>query len=444
MVKQETKTRTLKFIFVGIALTVINFAIYTFLARVIFSSNELLWLDSLISYLLATFLAYFMHSRITWKERRPGQFGVTKFFLWNFLTALLISPFFTWLFKLITPFYEFLFNISTAMHLPFDFNFIESTGVFILTTCVTMILNYFFYDKLVFGTAKPTATNAEIKGSPKVSVVVPIYNTSKYLPKCLDSIIDQSYQNLEIILIDDGSTDDSGKIADDYAKKDKRIKVFHQKNAGQSAARNLGLEKATGDYVGFIDSDDRVDKSFILKLLTPYESDLQTLITVCGVHYKRLKTNSAENVYINPLRLIRKHQSKKAYLLYLLAIDGRMYSSVNKLYRLDTAKKCHFDETLKFAEDTKFVLDYLKKSSGNIRFVLEPLYIYNFGTETSTINRTATSWSSWQTAYKNLKTWLGPHSTMCEKFWLHMVHLRWRISFVRSKRRATNTQPNIS
>lgn len=434
--KNSTKSRTIKFALVGSFLALANFAIYTFLARVIFSSNELLWLDSLISYLLATFLAYFMHSRITWKERHPGQFGVIKFFLWNFLTALLISPFFTWLFKLITPFYEFIFNISTAIHLPFDFNFIESTGVFVLTTCVTMILNYFFYDKLVFGTAKPTTTNTEIKGSPKVSVVVPIYNTSKYLPKCLDSIINQSYQNLEIILIDDGSTDNSGKIADDYAKKDKRIKVFHQKNAGQSAARNLGLEKATGDYVGFIDSDDRVDKSFILKLLAPYENNSQTLITVCGVHYKRLKTNSAEDVYINPLRPIKKHESKKAYLLYLLAIDGRMYSSVNKLYRLDTAKKCHFDKTLKFAEDTKFVLDYLKKSSGNIHFVLEPLYIYNFGTETSTINNTATTWKSWQTAYTNLKSWLGPHPKLSESFWLHIVHLRWRISFIRSRRRA--------
>lgn len=437
MAKSKTKTRPLKFVIVGIILTLANFALYTFLAHKIMNTNELLWLDSLISYLLTTFLAYFMHSRITWKEHRPSQLGIINFFLWNIITALLISPFFTWLFQLITPFYEFIFNVSTAIHLPLNFNFVESTGVFILTTCVTMIINYFFYDKLVFGTTKPAITNTKIEGSPKVSVVVPIYNTSKYLPKCLDSIINQSYQNLEIILVDDGSTDDSGKIADSYAKKDKRIKVFHQKNAGQSAARNLGLEKATGDYIGFIDSDDYIDKTFITKLLAPYNNNSQTSIAVCGVHYKRLKTNSSEDVYISPLRLARKHESKKAYLLYLLAIDGRMYSSVNKLYRLDIAKKCHFDKTLKFAEDTKFVLDYLKKSPGEITFILEPLYIYNFGTETSTINRTATTWRSWQTAYANLKTWLGPHPKLSETLWLHVVHLRWRISFIRSKRRAS-------
>ena len=432
--KNSTKSRTIKFALVGSFLALANFAIYTFLARVIFSSNELLWLDSLISYLLATFLAYFMHSRITWKERHPGQFGVIKFFLWNFLTALLISPFFTWLFKLITPFYEFIFNISTAIHLPFDFNFIESTGVFVLTTCVTMILNYFFYDKLVFGTAKPTTTNTEIKGSPKVSVIVPIYNTSKYLPKCLDSIIGQSYQNLEIILIDDGSTDDSGKIADDYAKKDKRIKVFHQKNAGQSAARNLGLQKATGDYVGFIDSDDRIDRQFYEEHLKAFDANIS--VSVCGAHYKFLKQGSSRDVYINPIRARKKHESKKAYMLYLLTIDGRMYWSVNKLFRTDVAKKCEFDKSLNFAEDTKFVYNYFKKASGEPIFILKPLYIYNFGTETSTIKSAATKRRNWQNSYKDLKTWLGPHPTIKEKFWLSTIRLRWCISFIRSKRRA--------
>ena len=100
------------------------------------------------------------------------------------------------------------------------------------------------------------------------------------------------------------------------------------------------------------------------------------------------------------------------------------------------AKECHFDKTLNFAEDTKFVLDYLKKAKGQINFVLEPLYLYNFGTETSTIKTTASSWQNWQTSYNNLKAWLGPHPTFKEKFWLHAVHLRWRISYLRSRRRS--------
>lgn len=89
-----------------------------------------------------------------------------------------------------------------------------------------------------------------------ISVIVPVYNTEQYLPECLDSIINQSYKNLEIICIDDGSTDNSRHILDSYAVKDKRIKIIHQENKGVSAARNAGLDIATGGYISFVDSDD--------------------------------------------------------------------------------------------------------------------------------------------------------------------------------------------
>lgn len=270
--------------------------------------------------------------------------------------------------------------------------------------------------------------------SSKISVIVPIYNTAKYLENCLDSIANQTHQELEIILVDDGSTDESGKIADTYAKKDQRIKVIHQKNAGQSAARNHGLKSVTGDYVSFIDSDDFIKPDYYEKLLHAYDNN--TSLSVCGVHYKRLRTKTAEDVYINPLRARKKNETKKAYILYLLAIDGRMYSSVNKLYQAKFAKECHFDESLNFAEDTKFVLDYLNLADGEPRFVLEALYIYNFGTETSTIRSAATKWENWQKQYQDLKSWLGPRPTMKEKFWLHTVRARWRVSYIRSKRRA--------
>lgn len=268
----------------------------------------------------------------------------------------------------------------------------------------------------------------------KVSIIIPIYNTEKYLKRCLDSVVNQTYKNLEIILIDDGSTDNSPKIIDTYAKKDSRIKAIHQKNAGQSAARNHGLKIATGDYISFIDGDDEVKPNFTESLLHAFTA--QTSFSVCGIQYKRLKLDSSEDVYTNQLRPRHQNESKKSYILYLLAIDGRMYSSVNKLYQAKIAKTLTFDESLNFAEDTKFVLDYLNKSSGNPSFVLEPLYIYNFGTSTSTINKTATIWQNWQTSYKNLQNWLGDSPSPTESFWLHLVHLRWRISYIRSKRRA--------
>lgn len=92
----------------------------------------------------------------------------------------------------------------------------------------------------------------------KLSVVVPVYNVEEYLKRCVDSIINQNYPNIEIILVDDGSKDSSGKICDILAAKDKRIKVIHQSNGGLSAARNTGIDNATGDYIDFLDSDDEL------------------------------------------------------------------------------------------------------------------------------------------------------------------------------------------
>lgn len=99
-----------------------------------------------------------------------------------------------------------------------------------------------------------------------VSIIVPVYNVEKYLKKCLDSIIKQTYENLEIILVDDGSTDSSGIICDEYALKDDRIKVIHKKNGGLSDARNVGIDNANGSYLCCIDSDDYVDEEMIQRL----------------------------------------------------------------------------------------------------------------------------------------------------------------------------------
>lgn len=152
MDKPTSKLRPLKFFFVGAGLTLCQFLIYTFIARVFLNSNDSLWIASMVSYIIATFLGYFAHSRITWKERRPTKAGVINFFIWNFSTALIIGPLFTRFFGLFTPLYELAHNISSTINLPFDYAFVESTGIFALTTIVTMILNYFFYDRLVFGT----------------------------------------------------------------------------------------------------------------------------------------------------------------------------------------------------------------------------------------------------------------------------------------------------
>ena len=114
-----------------------------------------------------------------------------------------------------------------------------------------------------------------------ISVIVPVYNVEKYLRRCVETIQKQTYADLEIILIDDGSTDDSGKICDDFSKGDRRIKVIHKKNEGLSAARNTGMENATGEYITFVDSDDYIDSKMYEKMIMALESS-HCDICMCG------------------------------------------------------------------------------------------------------------------------------------------------------------------
>ena len=99
-----------------------------------------------------------------------------------------------------------------------------------------------------------------------ISIIVPVYNVEKYLPTCVDSILCQTFTNFELILVDDGSTDRSGIICDEYEKKDTRVKVIHKENGGLSSARNAGLYIAKGKYIGFVDSDDFIDKEMYIVL----------------------------------------------------------------------------------------------------------------------------------------------------------------------------------
>ena len=116
-----------------------------------------------------------------------------------------------------------------------------------------------------------------MNNQPLLSVIIPVYKVEKYLRRCLDSIVNQTYKNLEIILVDDGSPDNSGKICDEYAQNDKRIKVIHQKNKGQGAARNTGIIAANGELITFVDSDDWIENNtyeIMVSKLLQYELDI--------------------------------------------------------------------------------------------------------------------------------------------------------------------------
>jgi glycosyltransferase involved in cell wall biosynthesis len=121
-----------------------------------------------------------------------------------------------------------------------------------------------------------------LKNDPLISVIVPVYGVEKYIAKCLESIIHQTYHNLEVILVDDGTKDNSGEICEKYAQKDSRIKVYHKTNGGLSDARNYGIERSTGEYLTFIDSDDYIDPDYVEFLYRMIEKGYK--LALCSLH----------------------------------------------------------------------------------------------------------------------------------------------------------------
>ena len=272
--------------------------------------------------------------------------------------------------------------------------------------------------------------------NPLVSIIVPMYNSEKSVKKTVDSLLKQTYPNLEFILVDDGSTDKTAAIIDEMRKKDERIVTIHQANQGQAGARNTGIRMAKGEFISFVDSDDTIEPDFILKLVDAIGEE--NGIGVTGVNYTRVKQNTTNVVYVKKVRRIKKNESMKAYMLYLLTLDGRMYSVINKLFRKDVIAKnnLEFPVGVYFGEDTRFVLSYLDVMKGEIAFVPAPLYNYHSGNETSTIKKSGVEKANWKALYQDLKAWVGKKPSARESFWLKMVSLRWKISYHRTKKRA--------
>ena len=176
-----------------------------------------------------------------------------------------------------------------------------------------------------------------------ISIIVPVYNVEKYLEECIDSILNQTYKNLEIILVDDGSTDNSGIICEDYAKIDSRIKVIHKKNGGLSDARNVGIDKALGEFIIFVDSDDYIDRS-MCEILFAYANKYNVDIVSCN--FKRVfEDNIIE--FNTPLfkEKMKIFTSNKILEKYFLTLAPEIFATWNKLYK----KRLFFaDERIRF------------------------------------------------------------------------------------------------
>lgn len=181
---------------------------------------------------------------------------------------------------------------------------------------------------------------------PELSILVPVYKVEKYLPKCIDSILAQTFQDYELILIDDGSPDRCGQICDEYAAKDSRITVIHQENKGVSAARNAGLELARGEYIGFVDSDDWIDPEMYETMLgKAKEADLD--LVICG-----LKNISETGKHIRSYLLGSGVYSKDELLKSLFRTPNELSGGcVNKVFRRAAIQSVRFREGVSIAED---------------------------------------------------------------------------------------------
>lgn len=204
----------------------------------------------------------------------------------------------------------------------------------------------------------------------KISIIIPVYNASRYLYECMKTVLNQTYSNIEVILVDDGSSDGSGELCDKFSTEDSRIKVIHQKNSGVSAARNAGLKLASGEYIAFIDADDMIHADMyevMLKKAKEYNADM----VATGVTIRNLNGQEQPEY---PLRTSIDEMSCEAALEKLLTkrLNVAVYT---KLFKREIINEVKFRNDKRYSEDKFFVFEAILRSRKIIE-IPECKYIY--------------------------------------------------------------------
>lgn len=238
---------------------------------------------------------------------------------------------------------------------------------------------------------------------PLVSVIIPVYNTEKFLHKCINSVLTQTLKDIEVLLINDGSTDDSGKICNEYAHKDKRVHVMHIQNQGVSHARNKGLEAAKGKYISFVDSDDWIDADMIevlYQLIQTSHADLST----CGYVIEDENGNIIYKINEESTYILNKWDALSSLF------DDKYYrykgNLWDKLYNKDIIERnrLRFNEQIYYNEDRLFIFQYLNFCY-SATYITIPYYHY--------IMRSSSAMNSYQKTYnKNMCTFMDAFDIM--------------------------------
>ena len=256
-----------------------------------------------------------------------------------------------------------------------------------------------------------------------LSIIVPVYNVEKYVSDCINSILNQTYRDFELILIDDGSTDSSGKICDEYSKKDSRIKVIHKNNMGCSAARNTGINFATGDLVAFADSDDLIDSDMYGILIENIDS---TNSDVSACSFVEEKYN------LGMSKVVRKHQNKPDPIVF---VGGEIYESItrkeksiegylwNKVWKRKVIGSHLFREDIVMCEDSIFSWEVLKDAK-RVCYCNLPMYHYRIRETSATRNSSINKMMGALVSYELM---LGDASMLSESVVINLVrqYLVW-------------------
>lgn len=210
----------------------------------------------------------------------------------------------------------------------------------------------------------------------KISIIIPVYNVEKYISRCIESIIIQTFKDWELLLINDGSIDSSGNICEIYAKRDWRIKIIQKRNGGVSETRNLGLDMADGEYITFIDADDWIEPDYLEKM---YDDIKKMNVEILITGYIIEKEDKIINKFIPRRRKVMNIQEAKLELLKQEIYSCTVY---DKLYKKEVLRKERFNTKLKIGEDLLFFWNLINKISLNkIGYV--PLYKYHYDVSAS-------------------------------------------------------------
>lgn len=218
----------------------------------------------------------------------------------------------------------------------------------------------------------------------KVSIIVPVYKAEMYITECIESVLSQTYPDFELILIDDGSPDNSGNICDEYATKDNRIKVFHKKNGGVSSARNLGIDKSSGDLITFLDADDKLLPNCLDICVKKMAEDQLDMLQFWNNRSRLYK----KNIYNQPLNTELFLQSR-----HNVCVGGGIYNST-----LIKTNNIRFPQNLKFAEDQVFVLLCIIHAR-KLEIINQILYYYRLNPESATASYAKNADELYHTCY---------------------------------------------